>query len=498
MVKTVFVASLLVVASQIIFAQSPATTTTPVIPSATNLKSLSRQQQWVNFLQAVANNVSSSNKGVTLQGSLATLYPKDSAVTFLRYSQLQVGGGAGHTGQVSTFTSGFSYSIVNKRDSLLHIPYRELKKDPLQAEMYGLAIITSKCFFTYLDTTYSPGLRNDITTVLKAHFAKRDTTLLADIKSLAFFSKLPKGATGFDATDSSFIRTMDDSLQTWYHMSDALANASFATFLVDTKLTNALTILVEYSVTATYGQPISNALIAYEYYKVYPDRPYMGGDTTSKDFQAIISAVNKQIQDENKNSGLSVADMFTDYGKLVLQTQQQIARKGLLIGGFNYAYSATGTMTTLVPSLQYLKGFNICNKKSRESFQNKPAELQFTIADSIASDSTLKSQPVSRNIGMIKGAFDFTLVTDATSASLLEVQPGLEYDHIYGVHYKNEKWDRYFASMSIMGRPSTKSPWFSVTVKYDTSKGEFFGFLDLTFAIPGSSSSSSSSSSSKK
>jgi hypothetical protein len=147
-----------------------------------------------------------------------------------------------------------------------------------------------------------------------------------------------------------------------------------------------------------------------------------------------------------------------------------------------YNYSVKGIHTQLIPNVEYFQGL-----------KNVPVEFDTYIADSIYTDTLIKGCNQARNIMTFKFSIDYPIYTDNSGASLLEIKGDLfEYNHVGKTGaYKKEALDKYYSGVTLMGRPSSKAPWFTLQIKYDQKNGTFLGFLNLSFALNNSSNKSS-------
>jgi hypothetical protein len=119
----------------------------------------------------------------------------------------------------------------------------------------------------------------------------------------------------------------------------------------------------------------------------------------------------------------------------------------------------------------------------------RTTELDIYVADSVYSDTSAYKEILLRNVGTVKPSLNCNLAVDKSGQSLLEAKIGPEYDHVFGSLYTKETRDKYFFNLTLLGRPSSKSPWFTLTVKYDTHQHNFLGFLNASFALDNASNS---------
>jgi hypothetical protein len=457
--------------------------------SIDNLKSLNRQTASTNYLQIIANNLTNTSKAVQLQSSLFVLNPMDSIHKYnddyylknswQRNLQLLVGGGLDQNSNLNSVTGGLTFNLLDKRDaSRVHEFQAKVTQEtnPLQN---GLSNIEDLVMKNYQAQKYQE-IENAILQVLTADTGSNKKKPIKE--SIAYLPDLPanasQGIMGQNALFAPFFLQLDSILQTNPTKEELKRQ-------IESDSTT-LGIIKDAIYFFYFGTPEECALTA------YVDSAYSSGqsaalptDTTLKqNFTTLLSQMDNLV---NKDTTLfhsntlkgSYAYLSGENKKLL----EQIARRPLLQLGGNYTYSGTGIHNQIIPSLELFWGFSLSNKK------NKPFELDAYVADSAYTDTLAKNYAIGRNVGAVKASIDFTLLTDKSSVSLLEGKLGPEYDHVYQGHYKNEPWDKYYAVFTLLGRPSSKSPWFTITLKYDPKQHNVLGVLNLAFALDNQSNS---------
>lgn len=466
-------------------------------------QSLNRQNVLTNFLQIVGSNLTSSgNQSLQLQGNLFALnFFKDSAQKYsdpyylkwganaLRNTQLSLGGGFTSNNQLNSFTSGLTFNVLNLRDSSLVLAYYRALDAIGAANLQRLLTITGQVMMGY-EAFKEPLVKQEIGTyltsavrniaVLFPDTLKKSNLIRNAISNVRTAAAKDKN---HDSTGIAIINAGMDTLalnvKKWRTISDSVQrNKSMDTFQSSEWYTG----FVRNLTYAGYTTVMDDSLHAYWDTVYYTQKvPNLKGST---EFYTVVDSFNTKIKRDSAFFHVSdLAHVYLYYRHVADSVQKQISRRPLLQAGLNFGYSSSGISHMLMPNLQYMQGFSLSRTR------NMPVELSVSIADSMYTDTSTKNNTFDRNVGMFKGSFDITFFTDQSGQSLLEAELGPEYDHVYNGHYSGEKWDKYYAVLELLGRPSSKSPWLTLTFKYDMKQGNFLGFLNLTFALSNSSNS---------
>jgi hypothetical protein len=182
-----------------------------------------------------------------------------------------------------------------------------------------------------------------------------------------------------------------------------------------------------------------------------------------KEFQKFIS---KNIENFYERENNVLSEHIDSIGKLPLVTISGNGNfdksKGLLNGG--------------MAELVYLQGFS---SKAYISGQGTSCESDFRINIS-TKDTMINSKNAMRNIWDIN--WGLNIIHLHNKKSILELKPYIEYENIFSGLAPTENSNNFYANADLRIR-ITNSLWIPLTIKYDIKKGNFLGFLNLSFNI---------------
>jgi hypothetical protein len=309
-----------------------------------------------------------------------------------------------------------------------------------------------KCLKQAYDQKSDNNLRSDLVTTLT-------TTPGQDV-----FKKDKIFDSDFDALDNELIKAIKDSSYPF----KVGVNGSSTYKLAD---------LVS---TEYYFVPLNNALTDYINYATKNGKAQSTTGANNNDLNDLITDINAGIN--KQKTLLEGTDLVTVYTYINTQYKNAttlLANRPLLSYGYNFIYSSTGIYYQHIPNVQFLIGLG--GKKSTHSY-----EFSAIASDTIATDTAHKNKPHDRNISALQVGINRVFFTDKSSVSLLEATLALEEDHVFSTPYTGENRNKVFASLAFQGRPSAKSPWFKLLLKYN-KKANFLGFLDVTMNLDNSS-----------
>lgn len=444
-------------------------------------KSMNRQQTILNYLQLVGKNLTGNDKGVEFKANLFTLNSKDSVDKyaskyylkrfFQRNTQIALGGGMDKNNKFSSFSAGFSYNLLNLRDPSEHNLSDELQNNVKYIKIRDeLLKISNTVISEYKNETKNKidsALKSTIQTARDEKTFKTDTVLIRK----GVMSLLTKKQQAVALTDPGFLRAYNAFIKAVL----GTRNAQIFDLNSNKPVLEELTGLI---LSDYYISPLIKSMKTYMDEAAKEDgKPKNTDVNVSEDyFNKAIDMMNVEIK--KSTSLYSATDIQGTYGaldKIYSDKIKLILRKPLLTLNYNYQYSSNGIPHQHTPSLQFLKGFG-------KEGQRKTVELNITATDTIASDTTTTSKSLKRNVGNLQIGINGILLTDQSSASLLEAKFALEESIVFSGRRLNEKKDAFYASLTLQGRPSVKSPWLKVMVKYNKD-AHFLGFLDVTFNL---------------
>lgn len=443
-------------------------------------KTMDRQQVLTNYLQIIGKNLTNNDKGIELNANLFALLPKDSVSkykseyylkhTWLRNTQVSIGGGIDKNSKFNAFSTGIKYNLLNKRDPSTINIYERLSYAPNFIKNLQLINLIREDALK----NYHQNKKNGILLALKDDAATcyeiKNTDMLLEtvLSSLAEKNKqiLRKNAS-FKKAFSVFRN----------HVSLGITDTS-KRFNSGEDADKCLDSLSDNITCFCYTSPLNDALNADINTGINADsKPKNTIETVDDDeFDALITAINAGIK--ARKSELGGETIGQVYSKLDLAYQveiRSIARKPLLALSYNYNYSPEGIKHQHIPKLEFLVGLS--KKDAHQSW-----ELNLTATDTLATDTSGISKSLNRNIANFQAGVNRILFTDNASVSLLEAKLALEESIVLSGRYKDEKRDAFFANLTLQGRPSAKSPWLKLVLKYNKD-AHFLGFIDVTFNL---------------
>jgi len=486
--KKLIMALLSTLTASAVFAQQPVKTaqldTTQLLNQADNSKTMNRQQVITNYLQAEAHNITSTSKNVQLKASIFALNPKDSAAKYKddyylkhpwqRNTQLLIGGGLDKNNKINGFSAGFTSNLFNKRDlSAVRVFKYEIGTYNTKVPAIDDAIdkIRNDALRDYYDKKLAEIKKNLLEIAKKAFDQKSDQTFETDLIA---------GGVSTDQqpalkSDKFFLKEYADLDK---QLLDCIAKNSFD-LKPDVK-SSPIYLIMGYIASHYDEDPLNDALTTYiNNASKNGAAPKLSG-APDADLIALIAVMNAQVaKQQDVFPAKTLADVYVYLHTQYKNASSKLASRPLLALGYNFSYASTGINYQHVPSLQFLWGLG--GKHSSNEY-----EFTATATDTLATDTTKKSKPLDRNIGTIQLGINKVLFTDKSSVSLLETIFAFEEDHIFSTPYAKEKDNKVFVSVALQGRPSAKSPWFKLLVKYNKN-ANFLGFLDVTLNLDNSS-----------
>jgi len=147
----------------------------------------------------------------------------------------------------------------------------------------------------------------------------------------------------------------------------------------------------------------------------------------------------------------------------------EVATKPLLTFSLNSAFNKQSGFDSAQFGFVYLQGL-----------VKKKKNIELDLRGNISSKDTLINQDHYRTLWNIKGGLNFSLLSNnKTQASIFEFKPYLEYDNVLTGLLPGEARNMFLCNAELRLR-ITNNLWLPLTIKYDTQKGNFLGFLNIS------------------
>lgn len=190
-------------------------------------------------------------------------------------------------------------------------------------------------------------------------------------------------------------------------------------------------------------------------------------------FTEYTKTLNDQIaKTPNVFPGKDLTGVYTYIEKKYKTTIAKIKMRPSLSLGYTYTYNQSNLQNQHAPYLTFLWGFGNTDR---------PWELNVQAGDSVTTDTS----HVTANHNKITALPGITKVfaSDKDGNALFEITFTSEFDQVTSSLYKGEKRLDWLPTGTLQARPNSKSPWISIVVKKDVNKGNFLGFLNVTFNL---------------
>lgn len=159
----------------------------------------------------------------------------------------------------------------------------------------------------------------------------------------------------------------------------------------------------------------------------------------------------------------------------IYQKMKEDFNKNLLwtIGLNDTTYKDQFFFSNIVISSELLKGMKKYATGARSDVElNIKTALQFT------DDTTAKGRDLKRSVFSIDPGFNLVLKGKTTGKSYLEFNLGGGYMHVFNGLYKDEEANKVTLNGTLRIRVFSDI-WIPLEIKYDTKKGNLFGFLNV-------------------
>jgi predicted transcriptional regulator len=422
-----------------------------------------------DYLQVAADNITSTSTIVQLKLNWFALNTMDSvnkyknknyiASRWQRNGQFLLAGGIGSANKFNSIQAGFSYNLLNCRDTALH--YYTSTYAPYYAEEGKIIQATINRYKQRIISA----LKEKLNKIAKACY-ENSSKHAEDVDSLNanIHSQIP----GFPSNIvvDELIKKLQTKLNAWTHDKSPQSE-------VDDKLKKETDNLAENAGNILFDNAIN------QYVKSQGSKPLNMGtlistaltDTITKfiDAQVVSSTVLHKL----KPKGLTDLNhkILTNYEELV----HYVAQAPLLTFGYNYTYG-TGTVTSShVFGFQYIQGLGALGAV-------KAKQLTGSLTDTIGSnDPTGKTHNFNRNIVALQGGYNQVLVMQK-KVSVMEINIGAEDDQaLSGYTTKTNKNTFLFDAYYRVRLPAT--PWIRLAIKYDPRSANVLGFLSFTYNL---------------
>ncbi|WP_025146542.1 hypothetical protein [Pedobacter jeongneungensis] len=457
-----------------VFAQNSEQLIKKSIIEGENEKSMGRQQILTNYLQGVAKNLTSNEKEILLKANLFALDPMDSVSkyksenylkkSFQRNTQLLIGGGVDKNTKINSFTIGLSYNLLNKRDPSNVNVYQELLSKPDYDQLSRKLMAIN---FRVLEQ-YKKNKWNAI--------AQQLNKIAADAKGRNDVLNLKQDI--LDLLPSQLRDGVGDALpfQNSYKMFEDSVSHSLKNPGQPPKAGN-VTLFAEFLMSEYFATPLASSLRSYlsEAQKEDGKPKNTSAAVSDSEFNKVIGQINDELaKNTTSGGGITVESAYQQVRKIYDDRIKSIQSRPLLTLGYNYKYTPDAISHQHIPVLDFLLGFGKNGRKNNE--------LVISLSDTLGTDTISVNKSIGRNVTNLNIGINRILFKDKSLASLLELKFALEERLIWSGRLSSEKRDAFFASATLQGRPSSKSPWLKLVVKYNKD-AKFLGFLDVTLNL---------------
>ena len=447
----------------------PSVDSKQLFTQADNAKSMTRQSVLANFLQAAANNLSSTTKNAQLKASLFALDGTDSVTkyssqyylghTWERHTQVILGGGLDASSNFNAISLGGSYDFLHKNDASEADLY-DRKMKPLWDAIVNMEADALQD----IHNEDSTDILNRITAQMAlAVTAKTSANLAHNILHTLVTNQTRDSILKHDSTFLTEFQPVQDEVN-----SAIKNNTSVAGNSQDDQY------LASYIAAQYMETPLTYQFLAYLYSIMQNGKaPSTPAAVNPELFSEYTQALNKQIAlHPNLYPGKDLVEVYSYIETQYKLTLARIKLRPSLSLGYTYTYNENNVQNQHAPYLSFLWGFGN---------PNKPWELTIQAGDSVVTDTThhtANHNKITASPGIVK-----VFASDKEGNSLLEISITSEFDQITSSLYKGEKKLDWLPTATLQARPTSKSAWISIVIKKDMNKGNFLGFLKVTFNL---------------
>jgi len=433
---------------------------------ANKSKTGQNQDVLTNYLQIIAKNFTSSDKGVQLKLNWFALNGMDSVHKYQfenyknsrwqRNGQFSLSGGMDDNGKMNSVSGGASYNILNKRDTAFANYH-----DFYQGAMRDITAITKTVRLSHL-----PALKAQVRAKIQAITADliskgSQTSDLTTIILQEF-----KNYTIVDKQDSQVILLVQTDLNNDIQ-SKSVSHA---------QLSQRIDVLAGLIAQKTYNDPI-NAYVSSDGKK----EPVYDNYITKELFDTVISEINSAIKTDagltalKLNRATDINDFYTKLTQRYRNAIEYVARQPLATIGYEGTHGWGSALSSHVFTFQYLQGLSKLGS-------GKSTELTITVSDTLSgSDPTGMIRTLNRNLITTQGGINFVLAK-SKKVSVMELNIGVEDDIVTQSKATGEKWNTFmFNSYFRVRLPET--PWLKFNLKYDPKDHNVLGFLNFTYNL---------------
>ncbi len=414
-----------------------------------------------DYIQVVANNISSTNKGVQLKLNWFALNGMDSVKKYndayfyksrwQRNGQIMLGTGLDNSNKFNAISGGLTYNVLNKRDTVMQNYHN----------VYASSFKAIESIKNAVETQHLRELQDLVNTkvdkiVDEALKKAENVTDLQDVLTQTFKNYRP------ESQDTSLIKAAQREINS--QISAGQENKS--AFKMEQPLVQQIAKKMLYDALNQYETSKGKQLPEYDSY------------ITEVYFNGVLDEINKAIKVDatlqQTTKASDITDLFAKLNEKYEQAIAYVARQPLITGSYTGTYGTGTVLNSHVLAGQLLWGLAKLGSE-------KSTQFTATISDTLTSkDQTGVIRSLDRNLITIQAGLNFSLAK-IKKASVMELNISLENDFITEGAIKNQ-WNIFMFNSYFRARlPGT--PWLKFNIKYAPQNHNILGFLNFTYNI---------------
>jgi hypothetical protein len=430
-----------------------------------------KQDVLVDYLQIAVKNITSNTSNIQLKLSWFALNTMDSIYKYNRKNfiksswqrngQFLLSGGINKSNVFNSLQAGFSYNILNRRDTTLHY-YTDIYKSYFDQE--------SKIIYSAIDKYKQQFMKPELVTKLTEVITKLYDSSMHKKQKIDNLKMIIVDQINGVPSDSGVVMGIIKQFQN--KLNNAIENNSPKDKINrlisnETKnLVDNLTNVILASGINKYVKSLGKQPLNFEITVNQSTIDSIGNfiDTLVVHNEVLCKLKPKSLIDLNKT-------LLTNYEVLV----QHVAQQPLLTFGYAYNYGTQTILSSHVIVFQYVQGLSKLASKNA-------TELTASLSDTVTSnDPTGKIRNFDRNIIALQSGFNKVLAMQK-KVSVMELNLGIEEDvALSGYTTAKDKSKFTFNAYFRARLPAT--PWLKLAIKYDPKAANVLGILDFAYNL---------------